>query len=118
MEKLSDYVVRADGSVDRDATLVKFETELDNYIADFEDASAKIEAAVDTIFDTQKGAKLNVPFLVNGVLQALAVTPQNYTAMSEMVHDHITSNKGVLYHIAKGKGGGIQRLVDVVPEKK
>lgn len=119
---LPTYVVRVNGSVDRDATVSKFESDLDSFIAERETEQGVIAEAVNAVFDQYRGARCNMPFLTSTALNRLNAGPSNHKALTERVQEYVRSNagtreSGALFSIAKGAGGGVGRWVDL-PEAK
>lgn len=118
---LATYAVRdASGVVDTNATVTKFSSDLDNFIAARETEQETIAAAVNGVFDSHKGVRMNVPFVISQALVALNVAahPYMYNTLSQRVHAFISDNsKGdnSLFVIAKGKNGGCSRRADLAP---
>jgi len=120
---LPSYVVRdVKGAVDQKQTLEKFSKDLSQYCAASETETVVLAEKVNETFDKYKGAKLNMPALVSLTLQALGVTPENYKIMTEKVQDFVRANAGergtAPFNIAKGKGGGVSRWIDIVLSEK
>lgn len=118
---LATFCERAeDGSIDVDATVLKFEGELLKYQVERETELATIGAAVHGVFDSHKGTTINMPAVVTMALQSLNVQPATYAALSERVATFVRDNAsdkredGRSFRIAKGKGGGVSRWCDVV----
>jgi hypothetical protein len=114
---LNTYVVRVGGSIDRDATCAKFARDLLAFQAKMETETEAVGAAVNAVFDQFPGARLNMPALVNYALQRLNVQPENFRILSEKVQNYVrdhagASESGALFHIGKGKGGGVFRWSD------
>jgi len=110
---LGEYVVRGvDGTIDVLATCQKFEGDLLVHIAKQETEEAEVATAVHGVFDTYKGARINMPALISVTLQRLGVQPANYQVLSDAVHAYVRSNAGTLFTIQKGKGGGVSRISD------
>jgi len=114
---LSTYAVRTNGQIDSEATLRKFEADLATYIVE---QSADLEAvsdAVSAVFDSHKGTRINMPFLVSQALPLLNVTPATHKSLTERVQGYVRANadgKGAdLFSIEKGKGGGVARKADM-----
>ncbi len=119
MSNINAFLVRgADGSCDLDATVLKFRGELEKYLAQRETEDAGIAAAVHEVFDTYKGANINMPALQGFVLQKMGATPANWAVLGERIADYVRSQagEGGLYKIAKGKNGGVRRVADIKPE--
>ena len=119
MSNINAFLVRgADGSCDLDATVLKFRGELEKFLALRETEDAGIAAAVSEVFDTHKGASINMPALQGFVLQKMGATPANYAVLGERVAEYVRSQagEGGIYKIAKGKGGGVKRVADIKPE--
>ena len=110
---IGEFVLRdSDGSIDVAGTVQKFEDELLVYLAERETEEEQVSAAVHAVFDAHKGARINMPAVVSLALQHLSVTPATYQALSTKVQEYVRSNNGVLFTIAKGKGGGVSRNAD------
>lgn len=120
---LATFAVRdSSGNVDLDGTMVKFQSELLKFQAERETETAVIAEAVTAVFDQHRGANIQMPAIVTLALQRLNVQPESYKVLSERVADFVRANAGTeraegkTFRIAKGKGGGVTRWVDV-PEK-
>jgi hypothetical protein len=110
---LGEYVVRnADGTIDVEATCQKFEGDLLVHIAERETEEEQVATAVHGVFDTYKGARINMPALVSAAVTRLGVQPANYQVLADAVHAYVRSNAGTLFTIQKGKGGGVSRISD------
>lgn len=114
---ISSYAVRnVDGSVDHEATLEKFASDLFRFEELHDREQQVIGGAINAVFDEYQGARLNTPFLVGQVLKKLNAQPENYKALSDRVVTFIRSNSQAedsVFVISKGKGGGIGRRSDV-----
>ena len=115
---LNTYAVRAnDGSIDLDATVSKFEGDVSTYVALQAADQEKVAEAVATVFDTNMGTNINMPFLVSQALPLLGVSASTHKSLSERVLAYVRSNadgKGSnLFSIVKGIHGGVKRLSDV-----
>jgi hypothetical protein len=116
MDNMNAFVVRGEsGSVDVEATTLKFRGALEVYLATRETEDASIAAAVHEVFDTHRGANINMPALVGFAIQKLGVTPANHATLSEKVADYVRNNAGDggAFEIKKGKGGGTRRVCDI-----
>jgi hypothetical protein len=115
---LNTYVIRAsDGSIDLDATCAKFARDLLTFKTESETETEEVGAAVNSVFDQFPGARINMPALVNYALQRLNVQPENFRILSEKVQNYVRDHAGpredgALFHIGKGKGGGVFRWAD------
>jgi hypothetical protein len=119
---LSTFVVRdSAGAFDLNATMDKFEDSLLAFQSELETEQATIGAAVHAVFDSHKGKPLTMPTVTNYTLNNLNVQSENFTVLFEKVKNYIRQNAGErgssVFSIAKGKGGGVSRWVDV-PVKK
>jgi hypothetical protein len=120
---LNTYVVRAgDGSIDLDATCAKFARDLLAFQAERETETEAVGTAVNAVFDQFPGARINMPALVNYALQRLNVQPENFRILSEKVQSYVRDHSGpresgALFHIGKGKGGGVFRWSDQREDK-
>ena len=116
---LQSYCVRnADGSIDLDATVTKFSGDLLRFQTERELEAEAVGVAVNAVFDQFPGAKLNMPAVTSMALQKLNVQPENFKTLTEKVQGYIRDRagdreSGALYHIGKGKGGGVVRWADV-----
>jgi broad specificity polyphosphatase/5'/3'-nucleotidase SurE len=116
--KFGSYVVRdAAGVVDQLATEEKFQTELASWLENVEAQTVLISAAVHQVFDTHKGANINMPALVSLAMAGMNVNLANYTELSEKVHEFVQAGKDTVWHIAKGKGGGVRKIADMSAEE-
>lgn len=133
----SKYVVRdADDNADVDATVERFRGDLNRFLATRETEDGHIEAQVHALFDARPGVRMNMPYVVNQVLSALKVQPENYNVLSERIREYVRANgqgenvtttdengKEVstverpesTFLIGKGIGGGVGRRADLPP---
>lgn len=120
---LQSYVVRnPDGSIDLDGTERKFSGDLLRFQTERELEAESVGEAVGAVFDKYPGAKLNMPAVTSMALQNLNVQPENFKTLTEKVQSYIRDragerNTGAIFHIGKGKGGGVCRWADQ-PEPK
>lgn len=111
-----------DGSIDESASLDAFQDALATHIAERELEQGTISKAVSAVFDSHKGTRCNMPYVVSQALVALNAQPANYKVLTERVQAYIRENageersSGKLFKIGKGKGGGVTRWSDT-PEK-
>lgn len=133
------YIVRgADGAPDTDATIAKFASDLDSFIAERETEDSVIAAAVHTVFDSLKaaGTRGNMPYIISMALTNLNVSahPAMYKGLSEKIHAYLSNNSqgktdketGLverpesLFIIGRGKGAaaGVRRRSDLPVESK
>jgi len=104
-----------DGSIDTEASVDAFRAELDKVIVENGAMNDAIALAVEAVFDTLKGARANMPYVVNEALRRIGTTPANYNLLTEKVGEFVRANATgdePVYHIGKGKGGGVIRLAD------
>lgn len=112
----------SDGSVDESATLAACQSAVRKYVAERETEQATIAAAVSEVFDALKGARANMPYVVNQALRTLNALPENFKALSERVAEYLREHAGdrsagAKFGILKGKGGGVVRWSDQPEEK-
>jgi len=117
---LSTYAVRKDGAIDVQATLDKFQSDLEQFITVQAADEERVAEAVHAVFDKNLGARINMPYLVGQALPLLGVTSSTQKALTERVLSYVRSNadgKGAnLFSIEKGKGGGCARTADLPAE--
>lgn len=104
-----------DGSIDTEASVEAFRDELDKVIVENGAMNEAIALAVEAVFDTLNGARANMPYVVNEALRRIGTTPANYNLLTEKVGEFVRANATgdeAVYHIGKGKGGGVLRLSD------
>lgn len=117
---MNSYVVRgANGSVDADATVAKFESDLAAHIAKVEQSEARIASAMTAVFDAHKGQSITKPALTSLVLNALGSGPESFKSDSDAVAAFLKANsgEGQEYVINKGKGGGVARRSDITQKQ-
>ena len=117
---LATYCVRDEkGSIDVDATVAKFRADVLRHQVERETEQATIGTAVHAVFDEYPGASLNMPYVQSQTLSKLNAQPENFKALGKRVQRFIQENAanersaGMTFRIAKGKGGGVSRWVDV-----
>lgn len=118
-----------DGSVDVDASLTVAEDTIRAYAASQRADEETIQAALDQVFDSRPGVKMNMPFVINQTLTLMGVSeqPTNYKVLNDRVHAYISANSQgktdketklverpeSRFVIGKGKGGGVGRRADL-----
>jgi hypothetical protein len=128
----SKLVLGADDSIDEAATVAAFEGQLAAYVQELAIEGETIAAAVHAVFDLNRGATVNMPYIVGTALRTLNPRPENFNSLSDKIHAYVSSNsdrlanakKGIeaepprtrLFGIKKGQGGGVVRWADA-PEK-
>lgn len=89
----SNNVVRCnDGSVDVDATVQGFQSELESWILNNESNTSAIEMAVDELFDLHRGKRLSIDSIVHNVLVSMKVGLSNQAEVTAMVETYIRDN--------------------------
>lgn len=115
---LATYAIRSEaGNIDLPATLAKFEVTLIQFQAERETEAASLGVAVGGVFDQYRGINLNMPAVTSMALTRLNVQPENFKILTEKVQTYIRDNagereSGAIFHIGKGKGGGVRRWSD------
>jgi hypothetical protein len=118
-----------DGTVDVQATLAAAETDILAYKAARETEDETIRQALDSVFDSRPGVKMNMPFVIGQALNHMGIAeqPTNYKTLYERVHAHIVANSqgktdkdtklvanpDSYFVVGKGKGGGVARRADL-----
>lgn len=114
---LSSYVVLfSDNSIDHEATLEKFASDLLRFEELKDKENAVIAGAIHSLFDQFQGARLNMPYVTGEVLRKLNAQPDNYKVLSDKVQAYIRENSQgdkAVFTINRGKGGGIARNSDM-----
>ena len=123
---VNDCQRNADGSVDLEATTVKFVTLLQQYTANDID-NETIDAALHATFDKHPGAVMNKPYVVGQVMNIeLDVDPTSFDFVKERVESYLTANAsakredGKPFGVLRGraKSGSCVRWADVPVEEK
>jgi len=115
---LSTYAARnADGSIDIKGTLAKFQGDLESFATVQAADQERVADAVHSVFDSHKGTRINMPYLVGQALPLLGVTSTTHKSLTERVLSYVRDNadgKGAdLFSIEKGKNGGCARKADL-----
>lgn len=121
MSNINAFVVKSEnGSVDVEASCLKFRGELEKHLAAREVETSAIAEAVHAVFDQYKGVNINMPALTNAVLSRMGATPSTFAVLSERTAEYVRENagEGGAFKIAKGKGGGVRRVADIAPAAK
>lgn len=118
---MAAYVVKVAGEIDVEATVQKFRAEVLNYKTERELEAETVGQAVHAVFDEWCGVNINMPALQTAALSHLNFQPENHKALSQKVAEYVRANNGTresgaLFHIGKGKGGGVKRWSDQVEE--
>lgn len=127
MTTLSITLARSsDGSVDEAGTLDACRAAVRKYVAERETETSQIADAVGALFDRLAGGRANMPYVQSSVLHALNAQPENFKVLGEKIAQYVRDNagdreSGKLFHIGKGKTGGVTRWSDQplpAPESK
>lgn len=117
MEVKIELVMDENGMIDRDASLDKMEDTLTNLCANQEQEQEKIANAVSAVFDTTKGKRAPVDFVIGQSLIRLNVQSENYKILERRVDNYLHINakgENALFNIGRGKGhSGIGRIADM-----
>jgi hypothetical protein len=109
----ANYVhLGSDGNPNRDEAIARFTSQLDSYIANSRDTMDRISNAVHSVFDANRGVRLQMEALLHLSLAQMQATPAELTSLKEQAHTFIKASTDV-FKVAKGKGGGVVRLSDV-----
>lgn len=122
-------VCNPDGTVDKDASLISCQDQLDAFLAQEEARGANVSDAVNAVFDKRRGARMNVPYVVGQALYILGAGPDDHGILAKSIHEYITANSqgekdktagtyarpDSLFVVNKGKGGGVTRRCDMKP---
>jgi len=119
----------ADGAIDEEASVVAAEETVRAFAAERRADEDAIKVALDQVFDTRPGQRLNMPFVINQALALMGVSqqPTNYTTLYERVHNFIKANsqgktdketktveRPDSYFVSgRGKGNGLARRADL-----
>jgi translation initiation factor 2B subunit (eIF-2B alpha/beta/delta family) len=117
----SSFVVLSNGSVDVQATVESFRTQLETYVSSQTNTVETVHNALNQLFDAHPKT-LSLPFVVQTVLGSLEVTPENCKALTKQVQDIIKASSskvrdGSLLRVEVGRGGGVSRWSDVQETK-
>ena len=116
---VASFVVVCCGTIDRDATMLAFESALDEYATSRALNGEKLGEAIGAVFDAHRGAAINSDALVSLVSVALAIQMNGYSLLKEDVQTFVKENNGdtresgALFYTRKGKGGGTRRWSDI-----
>ena len=115
---LAAYAVRDEaGQIDLEETCGQFASDLIKFQAERETETSVVAEAVNAVFSAHPGAKMNMPYVTGEALKLLNVQPETFKLLTERVQVYIRDNNGdrpsgKLFHIGKGKGGGVCRWSD------
>ncbi len=118
---MNDVVVRSvDGSVDHEASILKFAEILSAWEVEVEAAQAEVRGAVEALFDRYKGVTMNKKFIVSQVCQSLNATPETWADTEEKIVQYLKDNSqgdnnerpDSRFVTKVGKGGGTFRRCD------
>lgn len=139
-DSVKAFLVTTDGKVNLDASVERFREFALKHLAGQEAEDSLIEACMSNLFDTYKGASLNLEFVKSQTVQAMAkqvpalANPSLFTQLAGRVEDvlHANTNQpaveakgdkpaveaitGRTYGMKKGKGGGFFRNADQAPK--
>jgi hypothetical protein len=124
-----ELVQRAEGGTDFDATMEQAGIDVRSYMAAREQDEEVIKSALDNVFDSKPGVKMNMPYVINQALAHMGISeqPTNYKVLYDRVHAFIVANaqgktdketktveRPESYFVTgKGKGGGVARRADL-----
>lgn len=120
---VSEFVVRNGASVDMAATVEKFSSALQEFLANEELVNGKVAEYVHAVFDKFPGCRFNTDSLISFTLKEMEATPDQYPAMSEAIKGYVSANKGdkesgAMFRVQRGKGGGVCRWADVTDDSE
>ena len=118
MSNITIKLVYNNGSVDEVATLEACEHAIQEFIVTREAEQSTVACAINAVFDNLNGARANMPYVISQTLLLLKTCPNEYKTIEKRIGDYIRSHQGTResgaeFSIAKGKGGGVCRWVDV-----
>ena len=116
---VSGFVVYgADGSVDVEASRVKFAAELETYVSTEGANRDAVRNAVMGVFSAYPGARLNMTGVIGMATRTLGATPLNDHELRTRVHKFVQENAGShletdkIFEIRLGTGGGVALWTD------
>jgi hypothetical protein len=128
---LSTFAVRnSDGSVDSDATVSKFQDALSSFIAERDTETETIGTAVAAVLDSLNGTRGNMDYLVSATCRELNADHAAFKVLGDKIRAYVRDNASdknedgtpedptKLFHIGRGKGGGVGRWTDILAAKK
>ena len=126
-KNVSDFIVTGpDGSVDKVATMAKFEDALLEHLESREEMDDRILESIDAVFESVGGKRISKEALVASTLAALKADLSSYKTVklqvervikehsSEKGEDGKPKYPGKVLNVTRGSGGGIQRWVDTL----
>jgi translation initiation factor 2B subunit (eIF-2B alpha/beta/delta family) len=116
----AEFVVVLNGSVDVEATVEKFQEQLEAYVTANVNVDDKIYTAVNRLFDRHPKT-LSMSFVINAILSALDMNPENCKKLTKKAQEFIRMNSSkdrdaAMLKVVVGRGGGVARWADVPEE--
>ena len=122
--KLSNLVVLNEGSIDVEASVLKFRNALTIAKASHDNDLETIATGVHAVYDQFPGAYIQIDALKSMVLSKLGVSPHAYGAVADRLHKFVQENTeakdgktasgaDAIFLLKKGKGGGFARKADM-----
>lgn len=113
------FVRGSDGSIDVDASLNAWRTDLEVYASKESADLATIADAVTRVWNDNPGLKsMNLDAIASFSMRHLpAVAPSAYNDVSERIKEYVRSATD-LFALTKGKGGGVQLLSRLTTEER
>lgn len=115
------FVHTADGQLNKQATLQKFEVAMEERNAYLCETIGKVSGAMNAVFEAHKGVKLNVQFIIGSTMRALEpIKVEDYTETQGHCNDYLQMLKATgQVTIVKGPKGGVTwNAVPVLPTAK
>jgi len=108
-----DSIVRSEeGLVDVDASVAKFAVFVANLKEQEDKDIARVLTGLNTVFDKNKGVRLEVPTVVNLTMAELGCSVTEYKDLSKLAHEILSNNKKI-FSVKRGRGGGVGRVADL-----
>lgn len=111
---LASFVVKsADGSINMEETLVKFQDTVLAWQEQAAQAAEEVSALVHQVFDSEKpGKRLSTDWILFQVQKASNLDAEGFKVLSKRVVEFLKNSPE--FHTQRGKGGGVARVADLV----
>ena len=122
---IKDTLVINNDIIDVEASIARYRGIVESVIAKKAVDEAAVATAVNDAFDMNKGARLNMSYIVSSVTRKLDVPLPAYKEVTKRIKDYVEANKAekgmtltaagqpALFATVVGANGGIYRLSDV-----
>jgi len=115
MELSALFIRNTDGTINLQDTVTNCAKAVQAQIDKEQSQSEGIGTNVHAVFDQYQGQALPMPSVVNAVFSAMNLPLSEYAETNAAIAEWIRNSPEFL--VAKGKGGGVKRICDIIAKK-